>query len=129
MRSVSKALADASMLVSSLKLKRDEIISVDVCPRGAICFHLRTEGFMRIFKALRVPGAKVKAHVHEQSIHARFVHYGAEWFSIFRMGQSQWDALIGNTPPRIASQPRISANSIRINDKSELLCLPSPRRE
>lgn len=126
MRSIGRALSDASMLALSLKITRPELIGVNVDRRGGIGFHLTTEGFLRLFKAMRVPGSKVRASTHEGAIHARFCMHNAEWFAIFKMGQDQWDGLLNSNQPRISQSSGAAVKSIRINGKSELLCLPGP---
>ena len=110
MRSIRKALVDASHLVEQVKITRDELVQVTIDPWGRIRIQLDPEGFARCIHELGIPRSKVKLTAANGYAHADVKHKGVEWVSCDEIDVQAWQEALSQQQATIGThdqQPRL----------------------
>lgn len=95
MRSVRKVLHDTAALFEELKIKRRDVFTVTVYNYDDIVgVHVRPEVFVRVFRAARVPRAKLETSIQNEYAHASFLWRRVDWATCQRVDPEVWEAML-----------------------------------
>lgn len=95
MRSMRKALIDTALLLEELKLKRTDISSVNFYGfHDPASVSLEAEAFVRLFRAARVPRAKLETSIQDGYAHASFDWRRIHWSTCQKVDPEVWEAML-----------------------------------
>ena len=115
-RSLKKAMADTTRLVEELRIKKAELVGINVDSFGDTRIHMKAPGFVRVVRARRVALQKVRTSLDDNgNLHAEFSSWRTLFVTMVKPNTEEMEALT------MGEQPKIEQASERIGQPGQLL--------